>query len=869
MTSANNVFRIYAPQGQTLLYWGPVVSGKVTPVTSSSQAQLFAIEYKTKNEYAIRPVQSRDYIGVNSQCVVGVDRRNNSTSWIFNMSNSGYILEAKRPCGSRRWLSVANDQLALSPTVGTIWYVERVAPTTAAPTSTPNSTTAPPYRRDGDDDRDRYRWKQPWERYFKGPKPYGASDSWLNCLATVTTTEGGMDRGLPPFSPAACSDVRISTRDGCYQTTPSKDAWTKVDKRDRTDRRRCYTSSSLKNAARKYFGPTPFTPAPEETTMPPATTEPPLVTDYPTSPPTTEPPTTPPPTTPPPTTPPPTTQPPTTQPPVTDWPTTSPPKTQPPDPIYVRPVELPERMTIASYKFPGSFLDVGTIPGLSTQGSTKLSPVRNNWYSTRVSRGSTIAYSLQFADPAGYSLGVGGNPACTEVVLLNTVQENTQLSRYEVLDVTGGSLIRISNGTCGNRYLGADESGKVIAFKEPPTMQNMEGYLWKIVDTTPATQPPTTQPPTFMPTIAPTEIPVTTMPPTPAPTFVPTFAPTDAPTFAPTVAPTLAPSRLVKLELGDFKGMLRSDAVARIFREFSGAAVQEISDADQECAKTLLGKDVQYVQMYLAAYHPDRNIQVVRDPTMEPRAPNKGSDLVQLFVRDGLVESVRCGRAIPEAKPLSNLFRVYFNASTDLVISVYTYDYYQNATTPPPSTVPAPITATPPTMAPLPDINIQLPYPKNNRFPYPVAPDLLVGGAIDPLLLGPVPDLDPTTAPPSPPQTGQQLAVTPGPVIPIPEDLGAAMDAAPKESMWTWQNIFIAVVLLAGLGAAGYYVYKNYVSASNSGNSINSGNAGGDFGDDFGGSFGGNAGGFNGNAGGFGDFSNFGPPTSAPTPGAA
>jgi len=88
------------------------------------------------------------------------------------------------------------------------------------------------------------------------------------------------------------------------------------------------------------------------------------------------------------------------------------------------------------------------------------------------------------------------------------------------------------------------------------------------------------------------------------------------------------------------------------------------------------------------------------------------------------------------------------------------------------------------------------------QFPYPVAPDLLVGGAIDPLLLGPASPA-PTTAAPA------TAAPVPQAFSPAPETV-VVNDTALEQPGWSWQNTVITLVVVVAVGIAGYYAWKSF-----------------------------------------------------------
>lgn len=243
----------------------------------------------------------------------------------------------------------------------------------------------------------------------------------------------------------------------------------------------------------------------------------------------------------------------------------------------------------------------------------------------------------------------------------------------------------------------------------------------------------------------------------------------------------------------------------------------------------------------------------------------RGSDFVVLYeTAGGTVGRIECGRPIPDSIPqdsMNRVLRVYYSYQTDTVLDVYSYDYWRNVTAPP-TTAPPPLTTTAtaapptssaptpaPTLAPTPtgtgapfsgvDLNINLRGPPPNLFPYPVSPDLLVGGQVDPLLMG-LGALEQGQgqagsgdgggggegqgAPDAAPKDQQAV---PESVPAPPEDIGALPDEEGEEgaNLLTPMNIIFGALILAALGAAGYYIYKNYV-ASNSGNAGNGSSAG-------------------------------------------
>ena len=137
-----------------------------------------------------------------------------------------------------------------------------------------------------------------------------------------------------------------------------------------------------------------------------------------------------------------------------------------------------------------------------------------------------------------------------------------------------------------------------------------------------------------------------------------------------------------------------------------------------------------------------------------------------------------------------------------------------NAPTYAPSATPEPtlaFTPMPTSGAPIPqNINITLRDQQSSMFQYPVAPDLMVGGSIDPLLMSV------TTNTPAP-----TLAATmPAPsATPEPEFEDIAPSPAPAQPNWTkWIVILCCITALA---VAGYLVYGKTKGKGKGGNGRN------------------------------------------------
>lgn len=138
---------------------------------------------------------------------------------------------------------------------------------------------------------------------------------------------------------------------------------------------------------------------------------------------------------------------------------------------------------------------------------------------------------------------------------------------------------------------------------------------------------------------------------------------------------------------------------------------------------------------------------------------------------------------------------------------------------PPPPPPPEPIVTTPPPTAlpivspsTLPPINVNISNPGANPFPYPVAPNLLVGGVVDPLLMNPT--LAPTTPAPTTAAPGVMTMVPTDDPDDDDEDLFPIPTPTPA---WTSKRIAIYVLLALALGIAGYYAYKAYSSKKKGG----------------------------------------------------
>lgn len=152
-----------------------------------------------------------------------------------------------------------------------------------------------------------------------------------------------------------------------------------------------------------------------------------------------------------------------------------------------------------------------------------------------------------------------------------------------------------------------------------------------------------------------------------------------------------------------------------------------------------------------------------------------------------------------------------------------------------------------PTATAMPDININISNPGANPFPYPVSPNLLIGGVVDPLLMNPT--VLPTTAPPAttgPATTGPATTAPPAFVQTAfdeddDESLFPTATPAPK---WTWKRILMYVAIAAIVGVALYFGYRYYKKGGAGGNNNSLGGA--------------NNGGFGGRQGGNNNFGNLG-----------
>lgn len=835
------------PGSSSKMYWGAPGSTTIPVVASESAAGLYEIKKKNSfGQYTIKPIGSAGPLSVDLQnnCFITTAKGASSsgeTLWRFKSLPGGLGIESLTLCNGNRFINVQNGSLVLSPSASSVWTVSPVFDATKPP-KPPSPTHA-----------------------AKVPTPFTPGRACLTSL-DPSVYEKYTNKGTPPFSPSLCQPYRIATSNGCFQVENGR--WVRIDpKKTKSDRRKCFTATSLRNAALRMLE-TEFTLPP--TTQPPLTTQPPtsppLTTQPPTSPPlttqpptsapfTTEPPTSPPLTTQPPTSAPFTTQPPTSPPMTTQPPTTPPLTTQPPystppptsdAPLYVRPVDdLPDQVAIESYKFPGYFLDVSTIILGEPKRNVRLAQGNNvSWFvKTFVSPGEPVYHAFRYKALNGFELGVGGVPACTEAVAIPPPRDNPTANPgaealvYNVEGVANGVILRFKHPNCGITYLVAEESGQPAMTSAPPTRRLLDKYLWKLANNTPniiiTTMPPSTT----------TSPPITT-----DPKYIP-------------------PSRLVKFELTQFKNQLRASVIQSLYRDNPNVVYQEISDSESQCSADLLGKSTTYAQMILAAYHPERLVQVIRftpGTAYMTAPPRKGSDSIVVYDNQGIVDQIVCGMPIPQSRSLSNLVRIYYDASTDKVISAWAYDYPENVQTQ------APPTSAPSTPAPSnsdswdswrrgdrgnrPDVDI--------RFPYPVSPDLLIAGGsyVDPLtagisfdqqvlagIAGAQQDAAATaTQAPSPPPTQAPAAVD---NVVIPEEV------VPKEpeTFWNARTIALVVFGLAVIGGIGYWWWKKRQGGGNT--NAGNGNANAGF-DEFGGNFGGEGLDFG------GDFENFGPPPS-------